>query len=207
MDGSLSPGRQARCFLAYSISSGDLAPAVACLDRLRDALGDREVRWVDPSNLHMTVYFFGDLNRGRLIQARRVVEGLREEWDPVALRWGEPGCFPSSRRVQVIWLGVRDEEERLSDVARWVHDALRAADFPPPDKPFRAHLTLGRVRRGARVSWDAVRAALGGLTASSQPLTIRSLRLFQSVLRPQGPLYSELVHAPARGGEPYPEGE
>jgi 2'-5' RNA ligase len=180
---------------------------VELLHRLRTALGDRKVKWVDPDNLHITVYFFGGLNRGRLVQARRIVEDLSGTWDPVPFSWKDIGCFPSQRRAQVIWLGLDDPGERLAKLARKVHGRLQEAGFPPPDKPFRAHLTLGRVRRRERVDWDDVVEATGGLTPDPAPLTIRSMQLFQSILRPQGPIYSPLVKAPCRGDEAPSKGE
>jgi 2'-5' RNA ligase len=199
--------RKARCFLALTFSREDLAPAVDLIQRLRSGLGDRKVKWVSPDNLHLTLYFFGDLNRGRLIQAKRVVESLSGAWEPVPVAWDIVGCFPSRRRVQVIWLGLRDSGESLSKLSRKAHGRLQEADFPPPDKPFRAHLTLGRVRRGEKVHWEDLEEASGGLTVDAPPFTIRSMQLFQSTLRPQGPLYTPLVKAPCHGDEAPSKGD
>lgn len=207
MPANSSDPRKTRCFLALTFDSKDLAPPVDLLDRLRTGLGGRTVKWVDPANLHLTLYFFGGLNRGRLVQAKRAVEDLSGEWSPVPVAWHDLGCFPSRRRVQVIWLGLRDEGGMLSKLAERVHARLQQCGFPPPDKPFRGHLTLGRVRRGSRLAWDDVDRALGGLTAASAPFTIRSMQLFESSLRPQGPLYTPLVKAPCRGDEAPSKGD
>jgi len=89
----------------------------------------------------------------------------------------------------------------MSKLARFARGEVRSAGFPRPDKPFRAHLTLGRVRRGYKLSWDEVLGAAGGLTLDNPPFIIRSMRLFQSELRPQGPRYTALVTAPSREGD------
>jgi hypothetical protein len=67
------------------------------------------------------------------------------------------------------------------------------AGFGPPDKPWRSHLTLGRVERGVRVSrdWHLVAAA------PQRGHRVDALALMQSELRPGGPRYTalETVHA------------
>lgn len=195
-----------RCFLALTFREADLAAAVERLDGMRGAVGGGRVKWIAPENLHLTLYFFGDLDARALARARRAVAGLGGAWDPVEVSWGDVGCFPSARRAQVIWLGLREKGGGLTGFAGWVHRRLRDAGFPEPDKPFRPHLTLGRVRRGDDVSWDEIRVG-AGLTVDGPPFIIRSMRLFQSELRPQGPLYTALVSAPSRGGDPPIKGD
>jgi 2'-5' RNA ligase len=190
-----------RCFLALAFQEEDLAPVRTVQAALMERVGSARVKWVEPANLHLTLYFFGSLVEEELARARAVVQELAGRWEPIPAAWGELGVFPSRGRIQVIWLGFRQGGEAMRRLAGEVHARLRRAGFPPPDKPFRPHLTLGRVRRGQRVRWEELEGGGRGLTLEGPQPIMRSMVLYQSVLRPQGPLYKPLIEAPARGGE------
>ncbi len=79
------------------------------------------------------------------------------------------GTFPGPRRARVLWLGIADPEGRLRRLAGSVREAL-APEVPDLDgaAPFRAHVTLARVRdqRGADLSaWIAANRAPSGSVA------------------------------------------
>ena len=76
-----------------------------------------------------------------------------------------------------------------------VEIACRDLGFPAEGRPFRPHVTLARVRRP--LSRDAVRAlrkAMENEAGEPVPVTVRSIDLMHSMLRPAGPSYN-LVHA------------
>jgi 2'-5' RNA ligase len=106
--------------------------------------------WVKPGNLHLTLRFLGDLGDSGVSRAG---ESVRRGAGGVAAfpaRLGVLGAFPNLERPRVLWVGLALGAEEATGLARAVNDALAADGFGPPDKPFRAHLTLARVREGAR---------------------------------------------------------
>ena len=64
----------------------------------------------------------------------------------MTLRLAAGGRFGSPRRPQVMWVGLDGDVRALSDLAEVLADAARALDLPVEDRPFRAHLTVGRWR-------------------------------------------------------------
>ncbi|MBM3288445.1 MAG: RNA 2',3'-cyclic phosphodiesterase [Candidatus Eisenbacteria bacterium] len=146
----------------------------------------------------MTVRFFGDLDRKQLDRARAAVRDLAGQWVAPDLSLGQVGAFPSARRPQVVWLGVEDAAGHLRALADLADRTIRIAGFGPADKPFVGHLTLARVRRGARPA--DLEELTRGLTPPSGPLTIRSITLFKSDLRPEGPIYTPLEAAAPGAG-------
>lgn len=190
---------------------GDTTRAFAALtipDSVRDRLGafcgglrgrppGTELKWVRAENLHITVRFFGDLDRKALEKARGAIRSLDLAWDPPGLLVGALGAFPSPRRPQVYWIGIEDPTGGLAGLAAAADLAIRRAGFGPADKPFVAHLTLARTGRGLRGP-DLV-DLVAGLTPPDGPLTISSITLYKSDLRPEGPLYTPLEIARPRG--------
>ena len=102
-----------------------------------------------------------------------------------ALRLTTTGCFPNAHRPRVVWVGLGGEAAALAALVAGLNTALGALGLPPEDKPFRAHLTLGRVkdeRAAQEIDWSAAVPALN--------VPVAAIRLIESQLRPDGPVYT-----------------
>jgi RNA 2',3'-cyclic 3'-phosphodiesterase len=185
-----------RAFAALEIPSETKERIGRFIQQLRAQAGSTDLKWVDAKILHITARFFGDLDRKQLEKARGAIRGLDLAWDPPNLSLGAIGAFPNPRRPQVIWLGIEDPDGALRALAEATDRAIRVAGFGPADKPFVGHLTLARVRRGAQA--PELTDVVGGLTPPGGPLTISSITLFKSDLRPEGPQYTPLESARPR---------
>jgi 2'-5' RNA ligase len=188
-----------RTFMALRLPEAALAGASEVSAALRDQLGDRDVRWVAPENLHVTLRFFGDLDDRDLARARAVVGGLDRGFPALPTAWERLGAFPSPSRVQVVWLGLRDPDGRIAGLAADVDRRIRDAGLGRADKPFKSHVTLGRVRRERRVSFDRMSERL---TIPSTGFSIATIVLMKSTLTPQGPVYTPLETAAAHTQDP-----
>ena len=133
-----------RLFLAVFPPPGVQRAAYAAIEALRRP-GDG-VSWVKPENLHYTMRFLGEVGEDG---ARRAADAATESaaksrrFDAAL---GPLGAFPSARRARVIWVGMSEGAEALVALARDLDRALEKRGFGGADKPFSAHLTLGRVR-------------------------------------------------------------
>ena len=108
------------------------------------------VSWTRPGNFHMTVRFLGDLEEDGASRVGDAVARGAEGAHASEAALGRIGAFPSLDRPRVIWMGVAEGEQELIALAKRVNTAIDAAGFEREPKPFRPHLTLGRVRDGAR---------------------------------------------------------
>lgn len=125
--------------------------AVPLPDEVRLALADRlgEVTFpgsvVPPQNWHITLRFLGwtdDVALDRLLAALDDSD-LGPSFD---IGLAEIGAFPRARNATVIWLAVSNGQARLEELVAEAEEAAQGAGFSPEDRPFRAHLTLSRVR-------------------------------------------------------------
>ncbi len=108
---------------------------------------------------------------------------------PFGLQFKGLGVFPSPRRARIIWAGVAAGTDELASLARSLEDTLAEKGFSREKRPFRAHLTLGRVRRP--LPEGLLPAGLAGESAfSTAQSTVQSLRLYQSRLTPRGAQYT-----------------
>jgi 2'-5' RNA ligase len=184
-----------RCFVAVDVSAAVRAAVAEAQARLRTAAGRADVRWTDPSQLHITLQFLGAVPDERVPEVAAALAGSCAGIGPLALEVRGLGGFPGARRPRVVWAGVGGDVERVARLAAAVGAALAPLGYPPEARPFHAHLTLGRVRspRGlgglARALESAGAAALGAWTATE-------VVLYQSKLRPTGAVYATVASVP-----------
>ena len=159
------------------------------------------VRWVAPAGAHLTIKFLGAVGRGRVEALEGALRSVAGAHQPFLLRTGPPGAFPNPRRPHVIWLGLTGPLDRLAALHGDVERALGDLGFPPEDRPFRPHLTLGRVREGARPDdFSGLDAAFEEIRRqASAPVPVDALHLMRSHLGSGGARYTTLVTAPLGG--------
>lgn len=117
------------------------------------------------------------------------------------------GVFPDVRAPRVLWVGCRSSSEvaALADLANAVDRALTSLGFEPDGRPFQPHLTLARIKDGARSFGQALlRSGLLDRDAPIGTCQVGHLHLMQSDLRPSGPVYSPLWSLALRPNETPP---
>ena len=104
------------------------------------------------------------------------------------------GTFPNARNPRVIWAGVSGDIDALSDLHSRAERVATDLGWAPERRPFRPHLTLGRVRDQASASQK--RSIMGAIAAARiaavAPWQADTVRLYRSDLTSQGAIYSNL---------------
>jgi 2'-5' RNA ligase len=91
----------------------------------------------------------------------------------------------------VLAVDLHDEGGACAGLQQAVSDALVELDvFTPEKRAFRPHVTVARVRRGARVDTD-----LPGV-GDARTFAASALTLYRSLLSPKGASYHALVRIP-----------
>jgi 2'-5' RNA ligase len=181
-----------RLFIAAELPLEVKAELSGAQERLRR--GGPPVRWVAPAAMHLTLKFLGETDAALLDDLGAAMRGALAGTGPIALRLGAAGAFPSLGRPNVLWVGVGGEVAALARAAARLDEALAGMGIAREQKPFRAHLTLGRVRREAtREQQERLGAAVRELPPGTAEWTVDRVVLFRSELRREGPVYSEIA--------------
>ena len=149
--------------------------------RLRPRLGG--IRLVRPEGIHLTLRFLGPTSPAQVEALRPHLAAAAAACPPAEARVHGLGTFPDRGSPRVLWLGIEVPPSVL-ELQRACERAARAAGFEPEERPFRAHLTLGRWRDRARRP-DLPAADLGAVR-------LETLVLFRSDLRPDGAVYTPM---------------
>lgn len=163
--------------------------------RLGEMIGDFErnggpVKWVEPKNMHLTARFLGETPDNQLDQLIKVVTTAGGKGSVIQTVIQQIGGFPNLHRPRVIWAGMDTEVNKLILIAAEIEKMVQRLGFPPENKPFKPHLTLGRVREGAKIgnSLDFL------MRYQFTPIPVRfdRLALVKSTLTLRGPIYDTL---------------
>ena len=182
-----------RAFIALHISEQARQTLDRTIHELADTTG-RQVRWVDPQGIHLTLKFLGNIPSSRIGELLEAVEESCRDHAPFQLVLTELGMFPNRERPRVLWAGVGGDLDSLASLQEAVEIAMTGAGFQRERRPFRAHLTIGRVRDGAT---PKQRRAIGDAVSSTvlppvEPWRVSTVHLVRSNLTPQGAVYSDL---------------
>lgn len=187
-----------RAFIALPLPP-DVQRALEGLHR-QLAGSQADVKWVEREQLHVTLKFLGEITEAQRQAVEAMVRRVAEATPPFTATLDHLGAFPSVEAPRIIWVGLSEGAGETTRLAELIEQAGVAIPLAREERPFSAHVTLGRVRSPRR------RAALVQAlrdTVWQPPAAWRaaSVRLYQSVLHAGGPQYTVLAEVPlgARG--------
>ncbi|MHC4442304.1 MAG: RNA 2',3'-cyclic phosphodiesterase [Planctomycetota bacterium] len=186
-----------RCFLAIELPT-------EIRDRLRDlqdrlsVLG-RAVRWTRVDNIHLTVKFLGEVPDDQVSAICETATEVAGRFERFEVTVAGTGCFPPGGAARIVWVGMPDPPPILLGCQRVCEDRYARLGFKKENRSFKPHLTVGRVKDfGASAQIRAAVEELKQFNAGS--FIVEELVMFQSVLKPQGPVYTPLARASLAGG-------
>ena len=153
--------------------------------------------WVAEDRLHLTLKFLGEQPDTLVKPLTASMHEIAGRHWPVPMRLGGVGAFPSLRRPRVIWVGIAPTP-KLELLQNDVEEGCSALGVEVDGKPFRPHLTIGRLR--GTEDRDAVRelARVAREIRFRADTVVSTIDLVHSALTTEGPRYARLASAPLR---------
>jgi 2'-5' RNA ligase len=189
----------ARLFVAVEIEEPVRIAAAEAVDRLRAQLSRRGVhldaRWVPADNLHITLWFVGEVDD---VRAAAIASALQPPfpYEPFEARIAGLGAFPPSGAPRVFWLGIPEGQEGLAALHVETGARLRPLGFEAERRPYSAHLTIARVKDASRRSGPIVRELLAGTPADAGRTIVSAVTLFRSRVSSRGSTYEPVARVP-----------
>jgi 2'-5' RNA ligase len=180
-----------RSFIAIELP-GEVKQALDAIEEKLKTSCNAPVRWVDPASIHLTLKFLGDIDSGTTGDITAALEAAAGGIHPFSVTVSGLGVFPNPQRVQVVWVGLAGEPDKLNQLQKRIDTALVPLGFKAEGRPFTPHLTLGRVRDYAAP--DAIRQ-LGqfiGKTAfdAKCAFKVNAVHLIRSQLTRESPIHT-----------------
>ncbi len=181
-----------RCFVAIELPT-KVREALADLQTRLSSL-DTAIRWTRPEQIHLTLKFLGEVPDAQVPEVCSTAIQVARDVPPIRLEVRGAGCFPPRGPARVVWAGIIGPPSELAACHSHCERAFAELGYPPEDRAFRPHLTIGRSRdqRGARDARTVIEALAD---FESGDFTATEMIVFQSVLGSSGPTYTPLTRA------------
>lgn len=135
-----------RCFVAVDLPAETRDAVAAAATALRTANPRADVAWTRPEKMHLTLKFLADVPEDAEPELAAALAAVAARHAAFALTAGGVGCFPSTSQPRVLWAGLTAGVRELGRLAAEVEYACVPLGYPLEARPFRGHLTIGRVR-------------------------------------------------------------
>lgn len=184
-----------RLFLAIDPGEECRRHVAGIVDAIR--AGTSGIRWLREGHFHLTLSFLGEVDESRLPEISAAAREVAVRHSPFTVSIAGAGVFPDWRKVRVVWLGLRDAGA-LAELGRDIGAMSAALGFP--QRPFRAHLTIGRTTGPLSAEQKvSLSNALASHREASYQFDASRVLLMRSTLSPAGSEYSELASFPLGG--------
>ncbi|HOF20216.1 MAG TPA: RNA 2',3'-cyclic phosphodiesterase [Bacteroidales bacterium] len=153
-------------------------------------LANEKIKWVDTSNIHLTLAFLGDIDEKRIPELAVMLKLKCAGSGEFDFTLAGAGIFKNLRDSRVIWLGVK-EYEKLISLYEEIKAGLKETGFQTEDRQFRPHITIGRIKF-IRDAGNLGKALEMYRDQFIQKVNVEELVLYESILKPSGPVYKAL---------------
>jgi RNA 2',3'-cyclic 3'-phosphodiesterase len=156
----------------------------------------RGVRWTDPTQMHLTLGFFGDVADDVELKLRERLGAI--EFGAFFLPVTGVGSFSAKGALKIIWTGVGKAHPHLFQVHKRVQEAALAAGIEPELRPWHPHITIARCRG---VSAQSLRKFLQtNEHFDAGMIRVDALHLYSSNLTSAGPIHTCELSVHCSGG-------
>ena len=129
--------------------------------------------------LHLTIKFIGDFEESLIEKLCAELKKQTEKEKNFNLTLEKLGCFPNCKNPRIIFISTTKPEELLN-IVNSTEKVCRKFNIPEETREFKPHITIYRPKKKAQLEEKKV-----------NPLSfeVKSITLFQSILKPEGAQY------------------
>jgi len=177
-----------RLFIAIDIPEDLKEKLARIIARLKKC--DLDAKWVNASNIHMTLKFLGETREEDLDKIKNIISVTSSLFTKLELVTSGFGFFPGENSPRVFFVST-DNEEILKNISLQLEDKLEILGFPKEGR-FKSHLTIARLRSKKNI--DCLKEEMKNISIEAK-FTVSEIILFKSLLKPTGPIYEKLFSA------------
>lgn len=151
-----------------------------------------KIKWTRLEDLHLTLRFLGPISSSKLESLILAFKDNFKNQKSFPLSFKGLGFFPEQRWPRILWLGVVDKRKILEKISFQLEEVLLPRGLLKNDHSFKAHITLGRVKRRLNnqdyKSLLVMKRKLANVMIKE--FKVQSIDIMESELLPEGPRYT-----------------
>jgi 2'-5' RNA ligase len=162
----------------------------ALTQQLQNDLRNDDIVWVKSGLQHLTLRFLGETPEAKIEPIANILSTLANSTTSFELHLDKMGIFGSKYAPQVLWYGF-SEFSLFKNLFKDLEKELVHLGFEENYGNFVPHITVGRIKKvdHKKRFWDAIEKRQPQF---SQTIPVQGLKLIQSKLNNDGPVYRTL---------------
>lgn len=183
-----------RLFIALNLPDEVKRQLQRLVSNLHQANKNKPIKWVEEDNFHLTLHFLGEVDEKEIDKINQNLEPIITKYSALKFEITENiSGFPDLFNPKVIFLQIKElNDGQAIRLQKEIGEALKKLNFEVDPRPFRLHITLGRVKFKTSVKIPKF-PAFTLQTTTGRQFQINSIDLMASTLTPAGPIY-EIVN-------------
>ena len=158
-----------------------------------------DIKWVESGQFHVTLKFLGDFEREDMASVCTEFQKAVKDVPPFEIQAIGAGAFPKIELPRTVWVGVEDPSNQLTAAFNAVEAAAVKMGFVRENKPFKPHITLGRIRKPTSALRDLSEKIAQYPRCDLGKTFVKHIDVLSSELTRRGPLYAVLARCPLQG--------
>ena len=146
-----------------------------------------QAKWINPEIVHLTLAFLGSITSDKIELIGKILEEVSYQIKAVKLKLYQVGCFPSPTKARIIFVNLQGELGKLNALAIKIRKRLKKEKIYFDEKPFAAHITLGRVKDHQNLT-----EKINKVKVKKSEFITDEIALTESQLTKNGPIYTTL---------------
>jgi 2'-5' RNA ligase len=181
-----------RIFIAVKIDPGE--NLMNMISILKSGLKDERIKWTESENYHITLAFLGDTEETKIKAINNMLRITCEGFGEFEINIKGAGVFKNFSDPRIIWSGI-ETSEKMNKLYDCIKSGLKDTGISLEERPFRPHLTLGRIKI-IRDNGNLKSLVAKYLNAEMQNQPVNEVILYESILFQTGPVYKPLGKYP-----------
>lgn len=177
-----------RTFIGVRVEAGSELKAAISILRLE--LKNENIKWVDISNMHVTLAFLGSTEELMVKRVESILKSDFKSFGIINFRLSGFGVFRNFNDPRIIWTAI-ENHDRLIEAHQKVKNGLETLNLKLEDKQFKPHLTIARIK-DLKDKKNLQKLIKEFANIPFQDITISEIVYYESVLLPSGPLYKPI---------------
>ena len=177
-----------RVFLAIRFSENEFLGQY--INTIQSQLRAEKIKWIDSNNIHLTLKFFGPIEESLLKKIKISLENALKSQQTFEISFNKLGIFGSKYQPRVLWMGLQNDE-KIINLESIISQELTKIGITTDRQNFVPHLSIARIKHlASKKYFQSVIDRHNDF--DSKEILIDRIFLYQSILRPEGPIYKVL---------------
>ena len=178
-----------RTFIAVKIDvSDELRNTILSL---KSGLREESIKWVDLSNLHITLAFIGDTEKQMIKSIGSMLSNEFEGFGIIEFSLTGFGLFRNINNPRIIFSAI-ENPGKLIQAHENIKKGLAELDIVLEEREFNPHLTIGRIKD--LVDKSNLQKLVHTFAGKNlQTVSVSEIMYYESVLLPTGPIYKPII--------------